>query len=970
VAVSISTGAYRSMKLGEGFIEITPRIQRGFERSFAAGLSHVGATLTKAVTLPLAVAAGHAVKFAADYSTAMGKVEALTNATREEVQQFSEVIRREGPSWGQTPLALANSMFMVSSAGFQGAEAIEAIETAAKGSTSGLGEMDAIVKVLSTAMAGYGAENLTSSEAMDAFTQAAKESADAADEIAPAMLGVIPIAANLGVEFQEVAAAMGALTRTLEPAQAGTALRQLLVTLQRPSQQAATMLNRVGLSAQGLRTELRDEGLLSVLQTLTNRFGDSEEASSALFNNVRALTGFLALTNMESDELAAIFDRVTNATGTLNEAFEVMSGVSGFRFSRALADVQNSLITVGDTLMPIVAAGFERVRDVFQWFQGLDPKNQQQVVALLTFAAALGPALIVIGKLVGLVAALRGGLAAAAVQIGVLRQATAAFGVQGLLVFTPLAAQIAVVVAAIAALGFIYFRATQDSEKLQEANSRLASAFSNDLWPAINNTTSALGDLLGMDWEGIGDAIADGVTLLAKIVEDVGSGFETLALLLEGDGEQAARKWWDGFKEGFTTGRDHEFFDTGDSLGGLWEETQARFGSDADGFWNKTGDQWSRFWRHDLGLDPDDGWLHNLFKSVGSEFNVDEFFADVPGILQNAAASVDAYGLSVDGVTSVQFRWNEAARDNIKILDAQMEAVKDAHGAYRNYEEQVDRLSEVIEANSEELSIQGGLIDLTAEAGRNVDKQLEAVADSIRETTAANVDSQMPMAEVINLHNERYAALVDEMTQLGFAEEEARDYLERLGLIPHDISTLITLQGVDQAESRLLDLLALSFQLSQGLSASEARARAVQGLPNDPNRGFALGGMVSGPGTALSDSILALLSDGEFVIRAAAVQHYGPDFFDALNMKAVPKVWAPKFSTLDGFAGGGAVSSTGGEKLSRPIATTHSDSLPSEFVAEVPIDLGEGIERVVHLKFRRQNRKMVARVNAGTGGAR
>ncbi|MHB2165723.1 tape measure protein [Alsobacter sp. R-9] len=49
-----------------------------------------------------------------------------------------------------------------------------------------------------------------------------------------------------------------------------------------------------------------------------------------------------------------------------------------------------------------------------------------------------------------------------------------------------------------------------------------------------------------------------------------------------------------------------------------------------------------------------------------------------------------------------------------------------------------------------------------------------------------------------------------------------------------------------------------------------------------PVRGFATGGYVSGPGTSTSDSIPALLSDGEFVMNASATRRYGP-LLAALN---------------------------------------------------------------------------------------
>lgn len=60
---------------------------------------------------------------------------------------------------------------------------------------------------------------------------------------------------------------------------------------------------------------------------------------------------------------------------------------------------------------------------------------------------------------------------------------------------------------------------------------------------------------------------------------------------------------------------------------------------------------------------------------------------------------------------------------------------------------------------------------------------------------------------------------------------------------------------------------------------------------------LATGGPVWGPGTATSDSVPAWLSNGEYVVNAAAVSKYGMGFMNALNSMRVPK-----------FASGGAVS--------------------------------------------------------------
>jgi hypothetical protein len=47
--------------------------------------------------------------------------------------------------------------------------------------------------------------------------------------------------------------------------------------------------------------------------------------------------------------------------------------------------------------------------------------------------------------------------------------------------------------------------------------------------------------------------------------------------------------------------------------------------------------------------------------------------------------------------------------------------------------------------------------------------------------------------------------------------------------------------------------------------------------------GFRKGGEVDGPGGPRSDSIVARLSDGEYVIRADVVEKLGVPFFDAIN---------------------------------------------------------------------------------------
>lgn len=87
------------------------------------------------------------------------------------------------------------------------------------------------------------------------------------------------------------------------------------------------------------------------------------------------------------------------------------------------------------------------------------------------------------------------------------------------------------------------------------------------------------------------------------------------------------------------------------------------------------------------------------------------------------------------------------------------------------------------------------------------------------------------------------------------------------------------------------------------IAAMVAMVAAVMALLGNVKK-FAAGGLVSGPGSATSDSIPARLSAGEYVVRAAAVRQVGVAFLDSLNgLSAGPRFKGGELA----FAAGGLV---------------------------------------------------------------
>lgn len=107
---------------------------------------------------------------------------------------------------------------------------------------------------------------------------------------------------------------------------------------------------------------------------------------------------------------------------------------------------------------------------------------------------------------------------------------------------------------------------------------------------------------------------------------------------------------------------------------------------------------------------------------------------------------------------------------------------------------------------------------------------------------------------------------------------------------------------------------AMSSAISAAKSAASSVANTVSSGQGDAGIAslFASGGIVRGAGSGTSDSILARLSNGEFVMRAAAVNHWGSDFLASLNGLRNPGfALGGLVSTLPRFAEGGAAA-TGG----------------------------------------------------------
>lgn len=125
--------------------------------------------------------------------------------------------------------------------------------------------------------------------------------------------------------------------------------------------------------------------------------------------------------------------------------------------------------------------------------------------------------------------------------------------------------------------------------------------------------------------------------------------------------------------------------------------------------------------------------------------------------------------------------------------------------------------------------------------------------------------------------------------------------------------------------------------------------------------GFAKGGHVVGEGTGTSDSILARLSNNEFVMTSRTVDHYGVGFMNALNQRRFPKFAngghvGRKSDSYDGLFSGGGASTNNEVSITINIDKNGNESVTAEQKAAQGKELALAIQANVLEVLRKQRR--------------
>lgn len=378
----------------------------GAVTKFSSKMSSTGRSLQRNVSVPLLAVGAASVKMAYDFDESFVKIGALVGASKKDIEGYKKAVLELSGETAQAPKDLADALYFVTSSGFEGASALRVLESSAKASAAGLGDTVTVADAVTSAVNAYGEKTLSAASATDVLVGAVREGKGEASEMAGVIGRVIPLAAELDVTFQDVGAAMASMTLSgLDAAEATTALRGIFTTLLKPSLDGEKALKQMGLTVDELRDSMAERGLLETLMMLKDELGENKEAMAAIFPNVRALAGFLNLTGQNAAKNSEIFKELRDDVNATGEAFDKTARSDGFKFRKALAELQAAAIELGQQLIPILVNDvIPAVRSAIKWWKGLSDESKSLALKLAGLAILSGPLLRLggaLGKIVG-----------------------------------------------------------------------------------------------------------------------------------------------------------------------------------------------------------------------------------------------------------------------------------------------------------------------------------------------------------------------------------------------------------------------------------------------------------------------------------------------------------------------------------------------------------------------------------------
>ena len=378
-------------------------------RATSSAMTSVGSSLTKYVTVPLAAAGAGALKMSADFGQAMAETKAVSGATAKEFDALKQEALDLGESTAYSATEVANAMTEMAKAGWDSQQIIDGMGGVLDAAASSGENLATVSTIVADAITGFGLAASDSTKVADLLAQAANSGTIDINDLGESFKYVAPVAKAMGYNIEDVTTALSAMSQAgIKGSQAGTSLRTVFTNMANPTENMQIAMDKLGVSlydSSGNMYSMKEiiDQLRDGFNNLDVAQGQSKDAMqaqlAAMLAGKEGMSGLLSIVTMSQEEYDKLSASMYNSAGVANETATVMQDNLNSTMEQFGGAIETLAIKIGDILTPTVQSIVQGLTNVVQSISNLSPAALQIVTIIGVVLAALGPLLLIGGKL-------------------------------------------------------------------------------------------------------------------------------------------------------------------------------------------------------------------------------------------------------------------------------------------------------------------------------------------------------------------------------------------------------------------------------------------------------------------------------------------------------------------------------------------------------------------------------------------
>ncbi|MCM3761033.1 phage tail tape measure protein [Alkalihalobacillus oceani] len=367
-------------------------------------MENVGKDLTKKITLPLVGLGAAAVKVGSDFEAGMSEVQAISGAAGDDLRQLEEKAKEMGATTKFSAAQASEGLKYMAMAGWDTNQMLDGLDgvmmlAAASGEDLGL-----VSDIVTDALTAFGMEAKQAGEFADLLASAASNSNTNVAMLGESFKYVAPLFGSLGYSAEDAALALGLMANAgIKGSQAGTSLKTAIANLANPTEKMGKAMGALGISITDANSEMLPfKDVMDELRTKFSGLSEEQKAQyAATIFGKEAMAGMLSIINASEED----YEKLTDATREYNGVAKDMADTMQDNLQGEMTKLKSALEGVGiqifEILVPHLQKLVEKLQQAVEWFSNLSPKTQETIVKVAALAAAIGPLLLIGGKLVG-----------------------------------------------------------------------------------------------------------------------------------------------------------------------------------------------------------------------------------------------------------------------------------------------------------------------------------------------------------------------------------------------------------------------------------------------------------------------------------------------------------------------------------------------------------------------------------------